>query len=159
MIQSMRRFASIRVPATIGALLLGLASMAALGQEPATFSAEQAARYQTLVTELRCLVCQNQSIADSNAPLAADLREQVRSQILAGRDDAQIREYVTERYGDFVLYRPPFKPSTWMLWLGPFVLLAVALGFAISVARRRTRAPAAPADPDRLRRLLDEESR
>ncbi|MEW6169710.1 MAG: cytochrome c-type biogenesis protein, partial [Pseudomonadota bacterium] len=105
-------------------------------------------RYQALVNELRCLVCQNQAIADSNAPLAADLREEVRAQILAGRSDAEINEYVTARYGDFVLYRPPFKPTTWLLWLGPFLLLAAGIAIAWGFAHRRRRAPA-PAAPDR----------
>lgn len=125
------------------------------------FTPEQAERYGKLVSELRCLVCQNQSIADSNAPLAADLREQVRGQILAGRSDAEITDYVTARYGDFVLYRPPFKPATWLLWIGPFVLLVVALTVAGVFVRRHSRRRAVVAAPDReqLRKLLDEESR
>lgn len=120
---------------------------------------QQAERYHTLINELRCLVCQNQTIADSDAPLASDLRDQVREQIHAGRSDAQITEYVTARYGDFVLYRPPFKRSTWLLWIGPFALLGVALAIAWRLTRR-PRAPviAAP-DAERLRELLDEESR
>ncbi len=125
-----------------------------------TLTEEQRARYQTLAQELRCLVCQNQNIADSDAPLAADLREQLRLQLTAGRSDAEITDYLTARYGDFVLYRPPFKASTWLLWLGPFVLLLVALVAALRMVRLRRRAvpPAAPAvDEARLRRLLDEE--
>ena len=138
-----------------------LLSVACVFAQSDGLNPQQAERYQALVTELRCLVCQNQSIADSNAPLAADLREQVRSQILAGRSDTEIHDYVTERYGDFVLYRPPFKPSTWLLWLGPFVLLAAALAFALRFVRGRTAARAASptVDRERLRRLLDEESR
>ncbi|MES0873442.1 cytochrome c-type biogenesis protein [Sinimarinibacterium thermocellulolyticum] len=140
------------------ALLLTAITLRAAAQ-PGELTPQQAARYQALVSELRCLVCQNQSIADSNAPLAADLREQVRSQILAGRSDEAIRDYVTARYGDFVLYRPPFKPSTWMLWVGPFLLLAAALAFTLRFVRRSPRASAAPVDPNRLQRLLDEESK
>ncbi|TJY61162.1 cytochrome c-type biogenesis protein CcmH [Sinimarinibacterium sp. CAU 1509] len=117
-------------------------------------------RYQGMINQLRCLVCQNQTIADSNAPLAQDLREQVRTQIQSGRSDAEIIEYVTARYGDFVLYRPPFKRSTWLLWVGPFALLLGALAIAVSLMRRgRQRREATAVDPDRLRKLLDEESR
>jgi cytochrome c-type biogenesis protein CcmH len=94
-------------------------------------------RVMRLTTELRCLVCQNQSLADSHADLAIDLKNQVRSQMQAGKSDAEIREYMVARYGDFVLYRPPLKPTTALLWAGPFVLLAgggLALGFYL---RRR----------------------
>lgn len=135
------------------ALALLLAAQAA-GAEP---TPEQDARYRALIGELRCLVCQNQSIADSNAPLAADLREQVLAQIQAGRSDAQIHDYLTARYGDFVLYRPPFKERTWLLWVGPFALLLVVALF-VSLFIRRSRPPAiAPADPAALKKLLDEE--
>jgi cytochrome c-type biogenesis protein CcmH len=134
-------------------ILLAATILAAHADE----TADQA-RYNALINELRCLVCQNQSIAESNAPLAADLREQVRTQIAAGKSDAEIADYVTARYGDFVLYRPPFKARTWLLWLGPFVLL---LGVAAAAAKfiRRSKAPvAAPAaDPAALARLLDDE--
>ncbi|MDP9142263.1 MAG: cytochrome c-type biogenesis protein CcmH [Pseudomonadota bacterium] len=125
---------------------------------PLTF--EQNERYQVLVTELRCLVCQNQTIADSNAPLASDLRNKVREQLIAGRSNAEIYDYVTERYGDFVLYRPPVRASTWLLWFGPFVLLAFGLLLAVLVARRRAAfvPRSAVADGQRLKKLLDEES-
>lgn len=120
--------------------------------------AAQEARYHGLINELRCLVCQNQTIAESNAPLAVDLRQQVAKQIAEGRDDTAIRGYLTERYGDFVLYRPPFKASTVLLWLGPFLLLAGGLGWALAYVRRQ-RAPVAamaPADPEAVQRLLAE---
>ncbi len=121
-------------------------------------TAAQEARYRTLIHELRCLVCQNQTIADSNADLATDLREQVHQRIAAGQSDDQIRRYVTDRYGDFVLYKPPMSARTVLLWVGPFVLLLGALLFAVRFVRRRQTLPvAATADPDRLRRLLDEE--
>ena len=94
-------------------------------------------RLKGLAEELRCLVCQNQTIADSNAPLALDLRNQIRGQIAAGRSDEQIRGYMVDRYGDFVLYRPPFKAATALLWVGPFALLALGAGIAFAVARRR----------------------
>ena len=94
-------------------------------------------RLKGLAEELRCLVCQNQTIADSNAPLALDLRNQIRGQIAAGRSDDQIRGYMVDRYGDFVLYRPPFKATTALLWIGPFALLAAGIGIAFVIARRR----------------------
>jgi len=105
-------------------------------------------RLKGLAEELRCLVCQNQTIADSNAPLALDLRNQIRQQIAAGRDDAQIRAYMVDRYGDFVLYRPPFKASTALLWLGPLLLIAIGLAVFLLVVRRRKATPpvAAPLD-------------
>jgi cytochrome c-type biogenesis protein CcmH len=101
-------------------------------------------RLKGLAEELRCLVCQNQTIADSNAPLALDLRNQIRAQIAAGRSDSQIRDYMVDRYGDFVLYRPPFKASTAILWAGPFALLLLGIGIAIVITRRGGRARSAP---------------
>lgn len=100
-------------------------------------------RLKALSHELRCLVCQNQSLADSNADLAVDLRNQVREQIVAGRSDAEIRSWLTERYGDFVLYRPPLKTTTVLLWLGPLLLLAAALASLYLTLRRRRRQAAA----------------
>lgn len=94
-------------------------------------------RLKGLAEELRCLVCQNQTIADSNAPLALDLRQQIRGQIAAGKSDTQIRDYMVERYGDFVLYRPPFKATTAMLWIGPFALLAFGIAIGIVMVRKR----------------------
>lgn len=105
-------------------LLVGTNAIAAL-------DASQQARYDNWINSLRCLVCQNQTIAESNAPLATDLRLQVESQIEAGRSDDEIRLYLTDRYGDFVLYNPPLKSNTWLLWFAPFVLLAIALGLVI----------------------------
>ena len=123
----------------------------------AELDGSQELRYRSFTQELRCLVCQNQNIADSNAPLANDLREQVKAQILAGRSDAEITSYVTERYGDFVLYNPPLKASTVALWLLPFVLLLGALIAAWRYARRQHSAAApAPVDEAALKRLLDE---
>lgn len=95
--------------------------------------------------QLRCLVCQNQSIADSNAELAVDLRNQVIEQINAGRTDKEIIDYMVERYGDFVLYNPPFKASTIILWVGPLVLFFGALiAFYINIRRRKTSTAEAP---------------
>ena len=102
------------------------------------------ARARALSQELRCLVCQNQSIDDSNAPLAHDLRVILRERLAAGDTDAQSKAYLVTRYGDFVLLRPPFQPDTWALWLGPFaVLLAGGAGVALYV-RGRSRAAAVP---------------
>lgn len=106
-------------------------------------SPAQRERYHRLAEELRCLVCQNQTLADSNAELAADLRHQVEDQILAGRSDDEIKAYLVQRYGDFVLYRPPMKSNTWLLWLGPFALLLVG-AFGWWRVQRRSRAAQAP---------------
>jgi cytochrome c-type biogenesis protein CcmH len=115
-------------------------------------------RVVKLTSELRCLVCQNQSLADSHADLAIDLKNQVRSQMQAGRSDTEIRDYMVARYGDFVLYDPPFKSSTLLLWAGPFALLLVGLvGLAVYLRSRRRRLPAAeltPADRARAEALL-----
>ena len=119
------------------------------------------ARLKKLEEELRCLVCQNQSLADSHADLAIDLRNQVRAMMKEGRSDGEIKTFMTERYGDFVLYRPPVKASTWVLWVGPFVLLAAAVAGLFAYLRRRRVAVAAgsaqlTADQQaRARALLD----
>src|SRR5215467_13838206 len=97
-----------------------------------------------LAEELRCLVCQNQTLAESNAPLAEDLRNQLREQMRAGKSDKQVVDFLVDRYGDFVLYRPPLKATTFLLWFGPFLLLAT--GFAVLLRRvRRRRAAGEPA--------------
>lgn len=118
-------------------------------------------RYKALIAELRCLVCQNQNLADSNADLAKDLRRQTYEMIQRGETDAQIIEYMVARYGDFVLYRPPFKSTTALLWIGPFVLLVAGVGVLLLVIRHQRRAAAArQPDPEaraRARALLGEE--
>ena len=98
-------------------------------------------RVTSLAHELRCLVCQNQTIADSNAPLAQDLRNQIREQLKAGKSERDVIDFMVARYGDFVLYRPPFKAATVALWAGPFVLLA--LGAWLLIRRVRKKAPPA----------------
>ncbi len=100
-------------------------------------SAEQEQRYHSLIKELRCLVCQNQNLADSNADLARDLRNKTYQMIVAGSADREIVEYMVQRYGDFVLYRPPVKASTIFLWTGPFVILLVGLLIITRVIRNR----------------------
>lgn len=97
------------------------------------------ARMLRIAAELRCLVCQNQTIADSNAGLAVDLRNQVREMLVRGQDDKQIIDYMTARYGDFVLYRPPLKATTALLWFGPVVLLLGGVITLALVLRRRSR--------------------
>jgi cytochrome c-type biogenesis protein CcmH len=128
---------------------------------PLEFSAPaQEQRYRDLIEELRCLVCQNQNLADSHADLAQDLREEVQQMILAGKSDDEIISFLTARYGDFVLYRPPVKGSTWMLWFAPFLLLLAGIGFVYRFARNRARARPAQlnaAEQSELARLLSEE--
>jgi len=118
------------------------------------------AKVMRIAEELRCLVCQNETIAASHADLAVDLRKQIRQQLQQGRDEQQILDFMVQRYGDFVLYRPPLKSSTWLLWAGPFVLLAVALAvLGINIRRRRAVAagPLRDDEAERVRRLLGEE--
>lgn len=107
------------------------------------------ARYEALTEQFRCLVCQNESIADSNADLAADLRREVRDLLLAGKTDQEIADYMTARYGDFVLYKPPLQANTLLLWAGPLLLLLIALGILLRVLRQRAAMPGADSeDPD-----------
>lgn len=106
------------------------------------------ARVMKLAAELRCLVCQNQTIADSNAGLAIDLRNQVREMLRQGKSDKEVLAYMTARYGDFVLYRPPMKETTALLWLGPLVLFAGGVAVLVLVLRRRARAGDEAFEPD-----------
>jgi cytochrome c-type biogenesis protein CcmH len=113
-------------------------------------------RVLELSSELRCLVCQNQTLADSNAPLAVDLRNQVREQLRSGKSDRDVIEFLVARYGDFVRYRPPFKASTVALWAGPFVLLAFGVFMLLRRLRRRGAAPElSTADRARAAKLLE----
>lgn len=134
-----------------------LLSLAAGGAAASDAALEK--RAKALSEELRCLVCQNQTIADSNAELAVDLRKQVREQLAQGKSDEQVIDYMVERYGDFVLYRPPVKETTWLLWFGPLLLLVggvVALAFKL--AKPRPQQPGlAPAELARAESLLDKE--
>src|SRR3954470_17026503 len=114
-------------------------------------------RVRDLSSELRCLVCQNQTLADSNAPLAVDLRNQVREQLKSGRSERDVVEFLTARYGDFVLYRPPLKASTVLLWAGPFLLLACGLFLLFLRIGRKSPPPPelSAADRERAARLLE----
>ena len=117
-------------------------------------------RYKKLVDELRCLVCQNQNLADSNSELAQDLRKQVYKMINAGQSDEEIMEFMVTRYGDFVLYRPPFKTTTFFLWLGPFIILVIGFVVLIRFIRLRKKVVITELSNDekeKLKRLLDED--
>ena len=124
---------------------------------------EREARYKRLIAELRCLVCQNQNLADSDADLAKDLRNQTYSMIEAGKSDEEIFTFMVDRYGDFVLYRPPVKTTTYPLWFGPLILVAVAGVALILLVRRRNlkRADAqlSEKEQEKLRTLLAESDR
>lgn len=115
-------------------------------------------RYKDLIAELRCLVCQNQNLADSNAELAQDLRRETYEMIKRGDTDEQITTFMVNRYGDFVLYKPPFKASTAFLWVGPFLILAGGLIVLMLVIRKRrtTTADVETGERDRARALLDD---
>ncbi|EWY42399.1 cytochrome C biogenesis protein [Skermanella stibiiresistens SB22] len=155
------------VRACLAALLIAVASPAfAVQPDEVLRDPAMEARAREISKELRCLVCQNQSIDDSNAPLARDLRVLVRQRLVAGDGDGEVLDYVTARYGDYVLLRPPFKASTYVLWLGPIaVLLLGALGAALFLRGRRPTVvggegatPLTPEERQRLDRLLREDS-
>lgn len=120
------------------------------------------AREAHLATQLRCVVCQNQTVAESNAPLAADMRREIRTQLESGRSDQQVVEFFEQRYGAFVHYSPPLRPSTWLLWGAPFLLVVGGLLLLLSVLRRRSRQsrpdPLSEAQRLRARRLLEEDT-
>ncbi len=142
-------------------LLLGWLGLAAAQEaRPLVEDPVLEAQVMRIAEELRCLVCQNETIAASHADLAVDLRQQIRLKLQQGQSEAQILDFMVQRYGDFVLYRPPVKSSTWLLWGGPFLLLLAALaGLALSIRRRRPldSAPLQGDDAERVRRLLGEE--
>ena len=118
--------------------------------------AEAAARYQRLISEFRCPKCLNESLASSGAPIAVDLRRAVRRLMEDGESDAEIRTYLQQRYGDFVLYDPPLKASTWLLWFSPVLLVALAVVLLMRAARRREPAPLSEVDRERVQRLLED---
>ena len=132
--------------------VLGLSLIAhgAIAKEAASASADPVleARVMRIAIELRCLVCQNQTIADSNADLAVDLRRQVREMLQQGQSEQQILDFMTARYGDFVLYRPPVKDTTLLLWYGPATMAVLGMVILLLVLRRRSRMPPENFDPD-----------
>jgi len=150
------------VKALLAALILLALTQAAFAVEPSERLADPVleARARHLSEQLRCLVCQNESIDESNAPLAHDLRVLLRERIAAGDSDAQAVKFLTDRYGDFVLLKPPVEPATYLLWFGPIIVLVIAAGGAFFYLRGREHAPEpAPlsaAEAQRLRRLMKE---
>ena len=132
------------------ALLLALSAVAA-AMEPIAFRDEaEEARFRALSAELRCVMCQNQSLADSNAQIAHDLRQEVLLLMREGKTDAQIKQFLVERYTEFVLYKPPVEPMTWLLWFGPaLILLGGAVAVIVIVRKRSAGAPSLPPPDDR----------
>lgn len=122
-------------------------------------SQQQEDRYQGLIEELRCMVCQNQNLADSNAGLAQDLRDRTYKMVLEGKSDQDIINYMVDRYGEFVLYRPPLKLTTMLLWFGPVIILIIAVITFLLYSRRLRRKPDLELNPDerqQARQLLEE---
>lgn len=146
----------------VTALLLFLALPLA-AQEPRLDDPDLEARARDLQREIRCVVCQNESIDSSQAGIARDLRVLVRERLAAGDSDDEVRDYLVERYGDYVLFRPPMRADTWVLWYGPAIVLIIGVGgLAIGIAyrRRRQSAPTAldPEEQARLERLLRDDA-
>jgi cytochrome c-type biogenesis protein CcmH len=137
-------------------LLLGGAATVHAGVTLEAFKFDTPAEelhFKKLIEELRCLVCQNQSLADSDAELAHDLRAEVYAMVQDGKSDAEIIEFLVARYGDFVLYNPPVKPANYLIWFGPFVLLLVAGVLLLRAVRRQKATPAASITPEERARL------
>jgi len=135
--------------ALVAAAVLAVSTLATAKEAPPE-AADPAleARMVRITSELRCLVCQNQTIADSNASLAVDLRRETRDMLKKGKSDAEIVDYMTARYGDFVLYRPPLRATTVLLWFGPALLLGIGGAVLVTTLRRRSRMAADAFDPD-----------
>ena len=141
------------------ALLALFAAAAVFAKEAAPLSDDPVieARMLRITSELRCLVCQNQTIADSHAPLAEDLRAEVRELLRKGATDQAVRDYMTARYGDFVLYRPALQPKTWLLWFGPGAMLLGGAVALVLLLRRRWRLPDDRFEPDAAASADDDE--
>lgn len=148
----------------MGVLVAGMAGLlcgTAFAIAPRSFEdPAQQRQYEALLPELRCLVCQNETLADSEAPLAEDLRREVAEMVRAGQSSAAIKDFLVDRYGDFVLYRPTVKPLTYALWFGPFALLLLGTGVWLALTRRTRRAgmetpQLSEAEHQRARALLD----
>jgi cytochrome c-type biogenesis protein CcmH len=157
-IAALRTFSRTRLRAIACALVFvaaaALAPITAFAQPatdpaPPRFQSElEERRYRSLIAELRCVMCQNQSLADSNAQIAVDLRREVLTLIRDGRSDGEIRDYLVQRYGEFVLYRPRVGAATWLLWFGPAVLLIGGAFVVVGLVRRRAPRTDAPDDTD-----------
>lgn len=141
----MSRRLSVFLPVLCLLLLTGLAFAQAIDPLPFKDHAQEV-RFQSLTRELRCLVCQNENLADSNADLARDLRHEVFDLMQQGKSDDEIKQYLVDRYSDFVLYDPPMKASTMLLWFGPFLILLAGAAVVVVTVRRRGRATAAVAN-------------
>lgn len=145
-------------------VLMSLNFTAYAADDPVEFSnPELQERYYALIDEIRCLVCQNQSLADSHADLAQDLRNEIYQKVLAGEEDEQIVTFLVERYGDFVLYRPPLTKNTWLLWFGPFLFLLLGIYVAIRLIKKQSAEKNAFTELDetqqkRLTELLNEDT-
>ncbi|MCK9539052.1 cytochrome c-type biogenesis protein [Dokdonella sp.] len=139
------QWASLLLAALVA--LVSLTSLAAVDPLPFKDRAEEV-RFQNLTRQLRCLVCQNESLNDSSAPLAADLRRDVFEQMRAGKSDAEIKAWLTDRYSDFVLYEPPLRGGTLLLWFGPLVALLIGAGVVVTIVRKRATGVRAGPPPD-----------
>jgi cytochrome c-type biogenesis protein CcmH len=147
--QAQSGFRALRVFA-LSAFLLFAGALCAQAIEPLPFkNHSEELRFQSLTRELRCLVCQNENLADSNADLARDLRREVFQQMQAGKSDSEIKQYLVDRYSDFVLYDPPVKPGTWLLWFGPLLILLAGAAVVVVTVRKRSRANVAAPPADR----------
>ncbi len=143
-------------------LLLLIATFEAMAAGPVDIydfpDAATETRYRALIAEFRCPKCLNTNLSGSDAPIAKDLRRTVHRLVVSeGRDNAQVRRYLQERYGDFVLYDPPFRPGTWILWLAPLLLVVVGLGVLVRVVRQPAAEPLSDSENARLRVILDDE--
>ncbi|MFK7794284.1 MAG: cytochrome c-type biogenesis protein CcmH [Gammaproteobacteria bacterium] len=144
-------------------LLLSLSLLSKANAEIISVAPEYQARYDHLLNELRCLVCQNQTVAESPADLSNDLRVEVKEMLEQGATDQEILDFMSDRYGDFVLYNPPVKPRTYLLWVGPFMLLIGGVIFALILVKRRSNNVGDSAldenEKQRLKDLLDEDKK
>ncbi len=144
-------------------LVLLLLVFSPLNAEVISVAPEFEQRYENILSELRCLVCQNQTVAESSSDLANDLRIEVKEMIEKGASDQEIFDFMSDRYGDFVLYNPPLKPRTLLLWIGPFVLLIGGVMLAILLVRKRSKSVVdsdlSDQDKQRLKDLLNEENK
>ena len=139
-----------RALAVLTGLLLQISPVLGLDVEEPLADPDQQALYEKLTIEVRCLVCQNQTIADSDAPLAADMRREIREKVSAGQSEAEIKKFLTDRYGDFVLYRPRFGGPSLLLWLAPGLLLLIGMVVLWNIIRRRADLPVTSEDDDMI---------
>lgn len=145
----------------IFALMFSLSLISATNAEVISVAPEYEQRYENILSELRCLVCQNQTVAESSSDLANDLRIEVKEMLERGATDPEILKFMSDRYGDFVLYNPPVKPRTYLLWIGPFLLLFGGIIFALRLVMKRSKNVVDKQlndnEKQRLKDLLDEE--